>query len=245
MSRKIFTFLLALFCASAAFCAQPPAQTPEGFAQALGRNRYLEAELSLATKPGFYVVVDLSRKEILLKARGAIFRTWPIVGYQQIGDEVPVEVLSLLRRSYASEALRVRIKPPEGEGKDEELIPSQTKMKIAELAKKKPDDPAAPQNVTAPKWDAMELKDMPTEYFLTFAKDVQINVTAEEEEEVRGLGKKWDKLVKKAKDAYALYQKRKTPGVGVTIDLNLKPIDAKAFYWALGDSMNLIFRAEP
>lgn len=219
---------------------------PDPFTASLTKNRFLEAEYSQASKNRFYVVIDLDRMEIQLKARGSVFRTWPILNYQQIGGELPIEVMALQKRTYASEALRVRIKPADGD-KEEVLEPSPVKkMKLAELAKNAPNDPNAPQNVTAPKWDAMELKDMPTDYFLTFPNDLHVNVDSEEPPKDDSLSAKWGKFVERFKHTYEIYKKRKEPtGKGTTVNLKLKPDDAKAFYWALGDSMNVIFWAAP
>ena len=239
MRRRFFPVFLLLaalgLAPSVSHGAGAEAPTPSS----LAKGRLLEAEYSLASKSKFYVVFDLDRKEVQLKARGSIFRTWRLLSFQQVGPEIPVEVLPLIKRTYAADALRVRIKPPEG-GKDEEYV----RQKPAELAKD-PTNPKAPQNITAPKFDALEISDMPANYDLTFAKNLVVKVTAPDPKKETGVSDKLKKLYEDAKATWALYNRKKDPGQGITLNVSMNELDAKALYWALGDTMNVIFWALP
>lgn len=234
MRPRIFALAAAIMLmAGFAGAADVPPQT-------FVRYKLVEAELSLAAKDKFYVIFDLEKKVVNLKARGSVFKSWPVESVMQFGKDIPLEVVGLEDRSHGSEQLRVRIQPPEPE-KDEAEEAKKKQQKPSELAKT-PENPAAPQNITAPKQDALEMGDMPFNYELIFARDVTLKVTADDP----GVEKSaFDKFKEDARETYRLYQLKKSTNKETLLVFKMKQADARALYWAMGDSMNVIFWAPP
>lgn len=238
-------FVLALFLAIAsfvgvAFAADPVSETNPSFI----RYKFAEAELSLASKEKFYVVFDFEKKAVLLKARGSVFKNWPMESVQQFGEDIPLEVLPLQKRSHNSDMLRVRIQPPDPDevqdGEDDSGKPKK-QPKIAELAKD-PNNPKAPQNVTAPAFDALEIGDMPFNYALSFPKNLTVNVSADDPAVKVGY---FERLKKDAAETYRMYKLKKGGDQSIVLNLKMSQADARALYWALGDSMNVLFWIPP
>ena len=246
MILRVILLLTALMAGfgNAALAAGDEAQ----FRNALAKNRYLEAELSLAQKNKFYVVFDFDRKEVLLKARGAEFRSWPLASFQQFGKDVPVEVIALEKRTYETGSLRVVIKPPEPEKNEEEKEKEEKVAKAkkpASQAEQKKAEPEQKKTQTAPALDAMEVAQMPAEYSLYFQKGIVVMVSPVEKGVGEGLRQKYDRLVRKVKETYKLYKLKSDTTQGTVFYLKMAEGDAKALYWALGDSVNVIFWANP
>lgn len=226
--------LLAAFILVPALC-----RAADAAPQTFQRYKLLETELSLAAKDKFYVVFDLEKKVVNLKARGSVFKTWPVESVMQFGKDIPLEVLGLEDRSIGSEQLRVRIQPPEPE-KDEAEAARQKNQKPSEAAK--PQNPAPQQTIAAPKNDALEMSDMPHNYELVFAKDVTLKVTADDPAVQKST---LEKFREDAKETYRLYQLKKSTRKETLVVFKMKQSDARALYWAMGDSMNVLFLATP
>lgn len=211
--------------------------------EVLLKNRFLESEYSLAQKNKFYIVFDFELKKVYLKARGSIFREWPITSFRQFGDEIQVEALALEKRSYDSTALRVVIKPPDPE-EDEKAKEKEAKNK-AEKEKNKKAEVEEKKAQTAPKFDALELVDMPAEYALEFQKNITMMVSPSDSKPPSGFSERYAAIKKSALETYEFYKLKKTGQGKTIIQLKMESGDAKALYWALGDSMTVLFWAKP
>lgn len=237
--------IAALVLCAASFC---PAADESGIGGALLRNRFLESELSLAQKNKFYIVFDFEEGKVLLKARGSVFREWPIASCRQFGDELSVEALALEKRSYDSASLRVVIKPPEAE-KDEEEKAREEKSKAekakAEKAKNKKAEAEEKKAQTAPKFDALELVDMPSEYTLEFQKNITVMVSPSDPKPPSGLAERLAEIKKSTLETYELYKLKKSAQGKTILLLKMDSNHAKALYWALGDNITVLFWASP
>ncbi|MBI5739823.1 MAG: hypothetical protein HZA16_03795 [Nitrospirae bacterium] len=118
----------------------------------------LESELSLAKSPIIYFVFDLKEKEVLLKSRGLVLRGMKVEDVGFWGDPVGVSPRPLVRKSALfKEPERVNIDP--NKAKEEETLP-----------------PAASAAPGAFDVEALELKDMPTSYYLEFYERIFVSV---------------------------------------------------------------------
>jgi len=122
-------------------------------------TRLLVSEMSLAKKPIIYFVFDLKKKEILLKSRGIVLRGMKVEDVRFWGEPVDVSPRPLVRKSALfKEPERVNIDP--NKAKEEETSPP-------------------PTTGTAPgafDVEALELKDMPTSYYLEFREEIFVSV---------------------------------------------------------------------
>lgn len=101
-------------------------------------NQLLEIELSLTKKPKLYFIFNITEKKIYLKAKGIQLREWEIKKMRNWGDPLPMEPVSLVKKST--------LFPP----KREKIMPNHDKEE-KEF-----------------KLEALELHDMPSSYTLFF-----------------------------------------------------------------------------
>ncbi len=202
----LFALWLTLSAGAAAY-AEP------GRAEALIRTRHLEAELALAQKPALYAVVDLERREVQLKARGVVFRAWPVLSHRLWGGGLPTLALAL-------------------EDKDALFAPQRP-----EVALPAPGGDAAP----APKAEALEVADMPSRYTLLFPGGVAVVVAPRPEGLAAGLRAFADALVRLAAVPLRTLWSRATGEAFAVLELALDEAEARALYWALTPGMPTLF----
>lgn len=245
LKNGFFIAALALVCLLA---FQSPAGAASAFESQLLRTKFLESELALAQKTRFYLVFDLEKSEVHLKARGQTFRTWPILKFQQLGAPLPVEVLALQKTNLSADTFRVKIKPPdpnkseeENEAERQREIKERMAKKAAADAKKEADDKKRTQ--TVPNFDALELPDMPSDFIMYFPKNVQVHITEAPapKKDFKGKVSAW---AKRTKEAYELYKKKSSiPPDQTLVNISLEEMDAKNLYWSIGESISVIFWA--
>jgi len=93
--------LLAVVLCPAVFGADMRAQQPDASAERqalLEANKTLQEEIALATRPQTYVVVDVARGLLLLKARGVEMHRLPVLAWRSSEDRPPVGVFRLTTR---------------------------------------------------------------------------------------------------------------------------------------------------
>ncbi len=189
-------------------------------AVALARQAFAEAELSLAEKQRFYVVFDLDRGAVSLKARGRVFREWKASGIEGAwGAAPPRGPLHLERRSTLFPPERVRLSPPPSDGGDGEEAGA----------------PAPPEEI-------LEVGDMPVRYRLRFADGTVVRVAPSP---AGALDRATGWLRRRVEDAALPLRAtwgRLRGGSGVFVYLDLEPDDAKALYWAFSEGMEALFR---
>jgi hypothetical protein len=96
VSRSLLSFTAAcvisgtiafLWLVSTATPAWPSQQEGSGSPRFLSEaNRLLEAEVTLASSPHIYLLVDLPRKVIFVKSRGVELHRLPVVGWRRSGE---------------------------------------------------------------------------------------------------------------------------------------------------------------
>lgn len=135
----------------------------EAFAQndssLMNENLFLNSELSLAKKPNIYFIFDLKNNEVLLKARGLVLKKMKIKHMKFWGSYIDTTPRAMLKKSALfKEPKRINIDPIKA--KEEETAPA----------------PATTTTPGAYEVEALELKDMPTIYYLEFHEGIFISV---------------------------------------------------------------------
>jgi hypothetical protein len=117
-----FLFLLLMILSAGTFACKTTGEVSAAPAEALNpvdlleNKLLLEAELTLAKTSGIYVIVDLRKERIELKARGMVLREWLIESRRFLGHPVPLKALLLQKKSALFPPKRQDIKP--GQSKD-------------------------------------------------------------------------------------------------------------------------------
>lgn len=75
------------------------------------KNQFLKEELALARTSSSYFIIDLQTRAIQLKARGLTLREWKIDGLKWWGDSVPLQAITLEKKSALFAPKRKKIKP--------------------------------------------------------------------------------------------------------------------------------------
>ncbi len=75
------------------------------------KNILLKEELTLARASSCYFIIDLQARMIRLKARGKTLREWKIDGLRRWGDAVPLQAVTLMKKSALFAPERKKIKP--------------------------------------------------------------------------------------------------------------------------------------
>ncbi|MCX6562620.1 MAG: hypothetical protein NTU60_03325 [Candidatus Aminicenantes bacterium] len=117
------------------------------------KNRFFEAELSLAKIPGTYMIIDIGERTVSLKARGQVLRKWTIARTRSWGKSVPLKVFKMEKKSALSQPERPNITP----GKEDQKTTDKEKKDSSDLG-------------------VLELKDMPVHFSLHFGQNVHISV---------------------------------------------------------------------
>ncbi|MBI5409363.1 MAG: hypothetical protein HZA14_08360 [Nitrospirae bacterium] len=154
--KTLIRFLISLFLA-VAVCSTATARDASALT---GEARLLESELSLAKKPIIYFIFDLGGKEVLLKSRGVTLREMKIEDMRFWGRPVEVVPRPMVKKSALfKEPKRISIDP--NKNKEEETTET---------------PPPANTPSTAFDIEALELKDMPANYYLQFSEGIFITV---------------------------------------------------------------------
>ncbi len=179
-------------------------------------NQILKQELSLASKPQLYFLLNLSEKVLQVKAKGMVLKEWKIGGLRRWGPHPPLQVLTLGKKSALFAPKRKKIKPGENEEKD-----------TFEL-------------------EALELKDMPTIFTLNLVEGVKIYVRPKPGNFISHLANfglffrwyGWFPL------RHLWLRLAKKPFMVMEITLASKD-EAKAVYWAMMDGLHGLIYSLP
>jgi len=185
-----------------------------GLAVPLARNQFLEAELGLARQKGFYLVFDLERREVLLKARGVAFRSWAVSGYRLWGGGVGAQPLALEDRQALLAPRRESVEPtaPGGAG-------------------------GAPKPTPA-----LEVTDMPDRYALRLSGGVTVAVVPVVTGVLPRFGAAFPWLWRRITLPLVGFWHHLRGHPFATLEIALAPADARALYWAFREGMRgLIF----
>lgn len=199
--------------------ASKPAQTeaPAVANIEVGRARaaFLAAELELAKEKAFYVVFDFEKNEIQLRARGTVFRSWPIRSFRFGGTGLSPTALTLTERIAPNAPTRTIITPPEP--------PKENPDGTVEEAPYKEPDP-------------FEVVEMPTRYQLKFGDDITISVFSHPPDA--------DSWFRRALHAVSwdvsMVLRRLKGDKSLLIELTVSPEDAQFFYWGLVENMRAL-----
>jgi hypothetical protein len=174
-------------------------------------NQVLEAELSLARKPNIYCIFNLKKKNIQIKATGALLKELPIQDVHCWGSSTPKDALFLIKKSTFIKPGREKIKPGENKEKDTFEI------------------------------DSLEPDDMPARYTLVFDKGMSVSVKPKPEGFFSTIGNFLPSLKESIVRPFltVFYAVRGKPYTA--IDIELKKDDAKALYWSLSEGTGSVF----
>lgn len=171
---------------------------------------FLEAELSLASKPSIYMLLDLNNNKIQLKAKGMVLRELPITRSRFWGDPLPIKPLALIKKSSFVKPERVVIKP--GETSDPDSFQIQ----------------------------ALELEDMPFHYSLNLADNITLNIKPQTEGFFPMVGNGISWLASSLTRPFPTLFNKVLGNSLTEIDLRLAAENAQALYWAFTEGMETI-----
>ncbi len=126
-----------------------PGALGEELADLAQTNRLLQAELELAQSQKLYFIFDLPASRILFRASGITLAEAPILALHNWGRPADGLTYTLSKRTARKEPEREKIVIPDGKEAETPATPA-----------------PAPKPGEAPKIQALELNDMPTEYTL-------------------------------------------------------------------------------
>ena len=219
-------YILALASALMLFLWAAPGQAAE---DPYSENRLLQYELSLASKPDIYFIVDLEAGKIYFKSRGMVLKEAAILGKRLWGRPPSIEPMDVVEKTDPFTRKLEEI------SSDDEPVPNATSQ--PPVLKNAPASP----NKSAFEVNALELKDMPVKYTVKFENGLRLIVWPES----AGPWMKTRSVANKAgwyvyMPVMSLWKAaRKEPLRAVEITLNSK--DAQALYWALLDKDSVIF----
>lgn len=182
-------------------------------ARSLSReNRLLAAELELAKKNANYCIVQLNTSNVTIKAKGTELRNLSIVNSRYWGNKLPDKPITLSHRSSFTQPKREKIDPSK-EQKDK----------------------------TGTEIEALELKDMPVRYKLTFDDNIYVTVYPGPKgisEQIFNFFMSFYRYI--FRPLISLWMSVKGQPYTV-IDMELSSEDAKALYWALPEGTQVMF----
>ncbi len=170
------------------------------------KSQLLKEELALARTSSSYFTIDLQTRVVQLKARGLTLREWKIDGLRWWGDSVPLQAITLEKKSALFAPKRKKIKPGANqEGGTFEL-------------------------------DVLELKDMPSSFSLYMERGLYVYIRPRPDNFLSraweiGRFLRWYTWVP-LKNLW--FEVRKKPLTALDIRVANKE-EAKALYWALGE----------
>ena len=170
------------------------------------KNLLLKEELALARTTSSYFIFDLQTRVVQLKASGLLLREWKIDSLRLWGDSVPLQAITLEKKSALFAPKRKKIKP----GSDQE-------GETFEL-------------------DVLELKDMPSSFSLYMEKGLSAYIRPRPENffsRAWEIGRflRWFTWVP-LKNLW--FEVRKRPLTALDIRVSNKG-EAKSLYWALAE----------
>jgi hypothetical protein len=215
MKRKWAVFGLI----AAAACVFLPAGVKESGRPAFEARR-LEEELSLAKSQSYYFLLDLGMRRMELRVSGLPLRSWELVRVRVWGDPAPLAATALLKKTAIRPPKRVVIKP----GGDEEApAPAPPTKKTAE------GEIAAP----AFELEALELKDMPPVFQLSFDNGFEVSVVTGDKGLKGRLNRIWNELRWSVGMPLFSFMERLRNRSFRMIEITLKDKpEAQALYWA-------------
>jgi len=202
---RIVLLLLAVFTVANAECLQKT--------DLLKENRLLESEAKVARKSKIYVVFDLGRKEVSIRARGMELTGFPVLDASLWGNPLTGRPLSLAAKGAFIKPGRKRIEP--GQEKEQ-----------------------GAQETFEP--DTLEVNDMPARYTLYLEGGVTVCVRPAPHGIFLHLINAGHALTRTLArpfySAWAFF--RNKPFTEVDITLNDR--DARALYWAMTEGTSCI-----
>jgi hypothetical protein len=174
-------------------------------------NRLLEAELRLARKPGTYFVFDLGEGKVSIKSRGVALREFKVGKVRFWGRPISPESRELSEKSSLFKPKRKEVESGKKAGEDGFEI------------------------------EALELKDMPSNYKLAFTDGVIVSVRKEAEgffPWLANAGRYLAWLISRP-PLTVWYTLRGRPFSSVLVTMSEK--DAQSLYWALYEGIDGVF----
>lgn len=194
-----------------AWIAAVPVLKGDESGQLFWQNKVIEAELPLAKTDSVYFVLDEAAGLMLFKAKGIVLREWKISAFHGRPAAWPILSTALLKK----EALAV------------------PKRKLID-----PKNPKTAEEIGSYALDSLESKDMPADYFLLLANDIQIHISSGREKLLTFLGHLryfFDQaLHERAREIWEAAFKPKETLLRVYFE---DPAEARMLGWSLSDGM--------
>ncbi len=182
-------------------------------------TRFLEEELALAKAQSYYFLLDLAAKRLELRVSGSPLRSWELSRVRVWGEPAPLAATELLKKTAIRPPERAVIKPG-----GEEEVP-------ATPVPKKTTDGATP--APAFELEALEIKDMPPAFKLSFDNGFEIAVVTPSPGVAGRFGRIWQELRWSIGMPIASLRAKLEKRPFRKIELTLKDkAEGQAIYWA-------------
>ncbi len=186
-------------------------------------NRLLEEEITLSKSGKPYIVIDLAAGGVLLKVKGVLLRTFPIESWRLWGGAADLRPLLLAGRKATREPERPELHP------EAAPAPGTPPKAEPEPPPPPPVDPAKPKE---PDLEALELRDMPIEYYLDLEDGTRIMVKNAPVGWKEKLGHVWYQVKWWVGSPWQTIRQGMRKRHYRAMSMILAPEDAQALYWA-------------
>ncbi len=185
----------------------------------VAEGRWLQEELSLAGESKIYLMVDLGRGEMDLKAKGMVLRGMPIEVAGRWGDAVTMRRARLEKRSSLVVIERPEIKPAPAEGSGQ---------------------PGGSSEEETPAPKALELADMPTRFDLYFDGGLVVRIKEKPEGFRSRLSLFWYGLRRGLARPIANLWRSFRRAPFVEISLVMAADDARSLFWSFPEGTEAV-----
>ena len=202
-----------------AACVSVRAGVEEGGRPAF-EARLLEEELGLAKSQSYYFLLDLGSRRMELRVSGSPLRSWELVRVRVWGEPAALAATALMKKTAIRPPERVVIKPG-GEEEAPSPVPEANK--------------AAAGATTAPAFEleALELRDMPPAFQLSFDDGFDVSVVTSDQGFKGRLGRIWNELRWSVGMPLVSLREKLRKNAFRRIEITLKDkLEAQALYWA-------------
>ena len=176
--------------------------------QLFWQNKTTEAELALAKTNAVYFVIDAAHSVIQFKDKGVVLKEWKMVRFSCRATAWPIVSTALVSKQAI-------------------VVP-----------KRKHIDPKKAEEIGSYELEALEAKDMPADYVLTFENDIKIHISSEKEKFLSLLGH-WELSLQQAifENAQSVWWAAFKPKARVMGIRLVEPGDARTLCWSFSNGM--------
>ncbi len=228
--------------------SRPAAPDPRPTLEIALENQFLTEEVKLAQQPRIYLVFDISKGVVQLKARGAVFRELAVANAQSLGADFAAGPWVLSARKASSAPKRFQVEPPPlAQSPEAEAEPDSAQAQTAgqQVLADEPEEKPAKSLAEELSEKALEVTDMPSRYDLVFDKDLHVVILPKATGFGGRLSSSLSNLVFFLKLPYRFLSARRAGRQLTIIRLSMDPADARALYWSFPEGTKALFRLTP